>query len=163
MHVATRVRVKEKVPQLQGSNRRPTIERESLLFTVNASDNRGKADSTIAEGIGGSTTNSIKELISNEALSSNMDKSKHPKSVLIMDEVDGLLLKGVTEAVEEEAKAAGMYVHAFPLSFLAQIPSSNLSCLENITNATYFVYRPSTDSINTPISCAFSHIIILNL
>ncbi|XP_058107764.1 uncharacterized protein LOC131251202 isoform X1 [Magnolia sinica] len=99
--------------------------------------------------------------LSDEALSSNMDWSKHPKSVLIMDEVDGLLLKGVTEAVEE-AEAAGMYVHAFPLSFLAQIPSGNLSCLENITNATYFVYRPSTDSINTPISCAFSHIIILN-
>ncbi|XP_058107773.1 uncharacterized protein LOC131251202 isoform X2 [Magnolia sinica] len=43
--------------------------------------------------------------LSDEALSSNMDWSKHPKSVLIMDEVDGLLLKGVTEAVEE-AEAA---------------------------------------------------------
>ncbi|XP_058085335.1 uncharacterized protein LOC131232853 isoform X3 [Magnolia sinica] len=42
-----------------------------------------------------------------EALSSNMNWSKHPKSVLIMDEVDGLLLKGVTEAVEEEAEAVG--------------------------------------------------------
>ncbi|XP_058084970.1 replication factor C subunit 1 [Magnolia sinica] len=60
------------------------------IIEVNASDNRGKADSKIAKGIGGSTSNSIKELVSNEALSSNLDWSKHPKSVLIMDEVDGM-------------------------------------------------------------------------
>ncbi|KAG8501808.1 hypothetical protein CXB51_004680 [Gossypium anomalum] len=33
---------------------------------------------------------SIKELVSNEALGVNMDRSKHPKTVLIMDEVDGM-------------------------------------------------------------------------
>lgn len=57
---------------------------------VNASDSRGKADSKIVRGIGGSTSNSIKELISNQSLNINMDWSKHPKTVLIMDEVDGM-------------------------------------------------------------------------
>lgn len=69
-------------------------------------------------GIGGNTSNSIKELVSNESLSSNMDwlvflaessydnetwhhffsyhlltliySAKHTKSVLVMDEVDGM-------------------------------------------------------------------------
>ncbi|KAK4482758.1 hypothetical protein RD792_009926 [Penstemon davidsonii] len=57
---------------------------------VNASDNRGKADAKIEKGIGGSTSNSIKELVSNEALSLKMGRSQHPKTVLIMDEVDGM-------------------------------------------------------------------------
>lgn len=41
---------------------------------VNASDSRGKADAKISKGIGGSNANSIKELVSNEALSANMDR-----------------------------------------------------------------------------------------
>ncbi|XVF00078.1 hypothetical protein REPUB_Repub03eG0254600 [Reevesia pubescens] len=57
---------------------------------VNASDSPGKADANISKGIGGSNANSIKELVSNEALSVNMDHSKQPKTVLIMDEVDGM-------------------------------------------------------------------------
>ncbi|XWS74662.1 hypothetical protein CRYUN_Cryun01aG0017200 [Craigia yunnanensis] len=57
---------------------------------VNASDSRGKADANISKGIRGSNANSIKELVSNEALSVNMDRSKLPKTVLIMDEVDGM-------------------------------------------------------------------------
>uniref|UniRef100_A0A0D3DWL5 Replication factor C subunit 1 n=1 Tax=Brassica oleracea var. oleracea TaxID=109376 RepID=A0A0D3DWL5_BRAOL len=57
---------------------------------VNASDSRGKANSNIAKGIGGSNANSVKELVNNEAIASNIDKSKHPKTVLIMDEVDGM-------------------------------------------------------------------------
>ncbi|KMT08722.1 hypothetical protein BVRB_6g139950 [Beta vulgaris subsp. vulgaris] len=57
---------------------------------VNASDNRGKADSVIGKGIGGSTANSIKELISNKLLRDNPHRSKHPETVLIMDEVDGM-------------------------------------------------------------------------
>ncbi|KAK4482759.1 hypothetical protein RD792_009927 [Penstemon davidsonii] len=57
---------------------------------VNASDNRGKADAKIEKGIGGCTSNSIKELVSNEALSLKMGRSQHPKTVLIMDEVDGM-------------------------------------------------------------------------
>lgn len=57
---------------------------------VNASDSRGKADAKISKGIGGSNANSIKELVSNEALGAGMDRSKHPKTVLIMDEVDGM-------------------------------------------------------------------------
>lgn len=40
---------------------------------VNASDSRGKADNKIVKGIGGSTSNSIKELVSNVALSSSKD------------------------------------------------------------------------------------------
>ncbi|KAI4371444.1 hypothetical protein MLD38_019679 [Melastoma candidum] len=57
---------------------------------VNASDSRGKADSKIQKGISGSNANSVKELVSNESLGSSMDRSKHCKSVLIMDEVDGM-------------------------------------------------------------------------
>ncbi|GMN58993.1 hypothetical protein TIFTF001_028063 [Ficus carica] len=57
---------------------------------VNASDSRGKADAKIEKGIRGSNANSIKELVSNEALSANLDWTKHPKTVLIMDEVDGM-------------------------------------------------------------------------
>ncbi|KAK4712854.1 hypothetical protein R3W88_018761 [Solanum pinnatisectum] len=57
---------------------------------VNASDSRGKADSKIEKGIGGSTANSIKELVSNESLSANSGRSHHQKTVLIMDEVDGM-------------------------------------------------------------------------
>uniref|UniRef100_A0A2P2LH61 Replication factor C subunit 1 n=1 Tax=Rhizophora mucronata TaxID=61149 RepID=A0A2P2LH61_RHIMU len=57
---------------------------------VNASDSRGKADAKIYKGIGGSNANCIKELVSNEALGVDMDRSKHPKTVLIMDEVDGM-------------------------------------------------------------------------
>ena len=41
---------------------------------MNASDNRGKADSQIGKGIGGSTANSVKELISNESLGGNLDR-----------------------------------------------------------------------------------------
>lgn len=57
---------------------------------VNASDNRGKSDAKVQKGIGGSNANSIKELISNESLHFRMDQPKHPKTVLIMDEVDGM-------------------------------------------------------------------------
>ncbi|KAJ1275898.1 hypothetical protein BS78_05G171400 [Paspalum vaginatum] len=57
---------------------------------VNASDSRGKADSKIEKGVGGSTSNSIKELISNATLNYSDNRSKHPKAVLIMDEVDGM-------------------------------------------------------------------------
>ncbi|GLT50030.1 hypothetical protein SLA2020_235420 [Shorea laevis] len=57
---------------------------------VNASDTRGKADAKISKGIGGSNANSVKELVSNEALSVDMDQSRCKKNVLIMDEVDGM-------------------------------------------------------------------------
>ncbi|KAF5191114.1 Replication factor c subunit [Thalictrum thalictroides] len=57
---------------------------------VNASDTRGKADTKIVKGIGGSRANSIKELVGSGSLNVNMDLSKQPKSVLIMDEVDGM-------------------------------------------------------------------------
>ncbi|GER53079.1 replication factor C subunit 1 [Striga asiatica] len=60
------------------------------VIEVNASDSRGKADAKIEKGIGGSTSNSIKELVSNESLGLNMERSQHPKTVLIMDEVDGM-------------------------------------------------------------------------
>ncbi|KAF3341621.1 replication factor C subunit 1 isoform X1 [Carex littledalei] len=60
------------------------------VIEVNASDSRGKADSKIVKGIGGNTSNSIKELVSNSTLNYGTNSSKHPKSVLIMDEVDGM-------------------------------------------------------------------------
>ncbi|GAB2220623.1 hypothetical protein Droror1_Dr00008285 [Drosera rotundifolia] len=56
---------------------------------VNASDNHGKADAKIVRGISGSMANSVKELVSNESLSVNY-RPKHHKTVLIMDEVDGM-------------------------------------------------------------------------
>ncbi|XP_058089247.1 disease resistance RPP13-like protein 4 [Magnolia sinica] len=43
------------------------------------------------------------------------------------EEDSGLLLKGAAEE-EEEEEEAGMYAHAFPTAFLAQISSGNLSC-----------------------------------
>eukprot|EP00252_Welwitschia_mirabilis_P003820 TRINITY_DN1388_c0_g1_i1.p1 TRINITY_DN1388_c0_g1~~TRINITY_DN1388_c0_g1_i1.p1 ORF type:complete len:950 (-),score=248.13 TRINITY_DN1388_c0_g1_i1:318-3167(-) len=58
---------------------------------VNASDSRGKADSKIERGIGGSTSNSIKEMVSNESLSRRFANGfNFKKAVLIMDEVDGM-------------------------------------------------------------------------
>ncbi|KAL5065723.1 hypothetical protein RYX36_027460 [Vicia faba] len=57
---------------------------------VNASDSRGKADSKIEKGISGSNSNSIKEFVTNEALDPNMNRPKQSKTVLIMDEVDGM-------------------------------------------------------------------------
>ncbi|XP_027910745.1 replication factor C subunit 1 [Vigna unguiculata] len=57
---------------------------------VNASDSRGKADNKIEKGISGSKTNSVKELVTNESIGANMERSKLSKSVLIMDEVDGM-------------------------------------------------------------------------
>ena len=48
----------------------PVFKREYVMMTqVNASDSRGKADSKIERGMAGSTTNSIKEMVSNESLS----------------------------------------------------------------------------------------------
>ena len=40
----------------------------SLHVQVNASDSRGKADSKIRNGMGGTTANTIKEMISNTTL-----------------------------------------------------------------------------------------------
>ncbi|KAJ7519359.1 hypothetical protein O6H91_20G035600 [Diphasiastrum complanatum] len=59
---------------------------------VNASDSRGKSDSKVQKGIGGSTANTIKEMVSNESLSFKGTNwtTNHQKSVLIMDEVDGM-------------------------------------------------------------------------
>ncbi|GAB2280157.1 replication factor C subunit 1 [Dionaea muscipula] len=62
-----------------------------LAIEVNASDNRGKADAKIGKGISGSMSNSVKELVSNESMSvDDRCRSKHQKTVLIMDEVDGM-------------------------------------------------------------------------
>ena len=44
------------------------------MIQVNASDNRGKANVKIEKGIDGSTANSVKELVSNEALSVKLDR-----------------------------------------------------------------------------------------
>ncbi|GAU41667.1 hypothetical protein TSUD_272510, partial [Trifolium subterraneum] len=68
-------------------NAKDIIGNQSL---VNASDSRGKADSKIEKGISGSNANTIKELVKNETIGPNMDRSKQSKKVLIMDEVDGM-------------------------------------------------------------------------
>ncbi|KAL1557545.1 replication factor C subunit 1 [Salvia divinorum] len=57
---------------------------------VNASDSRGKADGKIERGIHGSTSNSIKELVNNQSLNLKPGSSQNVKTVLIMDEVDGM-------------------------------------------------------------------------
>ncbi|CAH1451463.1 unnamed protein product [Lactuca virosa] len=54
---------------------------------VNANDSRGKAYAKIEKGISSSTANSVKELASNQSLSVDFDRSKHPKAVLIIDVV----------------------------------------------------------------------------
>lgn len=54
---------------------------------VNANHSRGKAYAKIEKGISSSTGNSVKELVKNQSLSVDFDRSKHPKAVLIMDEV----------------------------------------------------------------------------
>ncbi|KAI9107657.1 hypothetical protein K1719_021320 [Acacia pycnantha] len=61
-----------------------------LAIEVNASDSRGKADSKIVKGISGSNANAIKELVNNESLGAQADRVKDSKTVLIMDEVDGM-------------------------------------------------------------------------
>ena len=58
---------------------------------MNASDNRGKADSQIGKGIGGSTANSVKELISNESLGGNLDRYFYFSACLSLSR-DGLVL-----------------------------------------------------------------------
>lgn len=64
-------------------------------FEVNASDSRGKADAKVGKGVGGSTANAIKEMVSNESLAIGAIGITHKnangkKAVLIMDEVDGM-------------------------------------------------------------------------
>lgn len=59
-------------------------------FEVNASDHRGKADAKVGKGIGGSTANAIKEMVSNESIALGVNSDMHRKAVLIMDEVDGM-------------------------------------------------------------------------
>ncbi|GAQ81032.1 hypothetical protein KFL_000690130 [Klebsormidium nitens] len=55
------------------------------VMEVNASDARGKADRDVQKGMGGSTSNMVKELITNRSLSGS-----GKKLALIMDEVDGM-------------------------------------------------------------------------
>lgn len=52
---------------------------------MNASDARGKADKDVGKGMGGSTSNQVKELITNRSVSGS-----GKKIALIMDEVDGM-------------------------------------------------------------------------
>ena len=56
---------------------------------VNASDARGKADSSVLKGVGGKLANSIKELSTNSAVSYDISGRKR-RLCLIMDEVDGM-------------------------------------------------------------------------
>ncbi|KAG6545470.1 hypothetical protein Mapa_013072 [Marchantia paleacea] len=57
---------------------------------VNASDSRGKSDSNVRKGMGGSTANTIKEMVNNESISFKTGKGHSQNSALIMDEVDGM-------------------------------------------------------------------------
>lgn len=59
-----------------------------VALEVNASDTRGKSDSNVKNGIGGKTSNTIKEMISNRSL--GFGSKSERKAVLIMDEVDGM-------------------------------------------------------------------------
>ena len=60
------------------------------VVEVNASDTRNKADTKYKEGIGGKTSNRMKELVTNKAISMSDGKAAGVKQVLVMDEVDGM-------------------------------------------------------------------------
>lgn len=56
---------------------------------VNASDTRSKSDASVAKGIGGKLSNSIRELTTNAAVSYDQ-AGRRRRLCLIMDEVDGM-------------------------------------------------------------------------
>jgi replication factor C subunit 1 len=58
------------------------------VVEVNASDTRNKADSKTREGIGGKTSNRIKEMVNNAAIALNCTAGR--EQLLVMDEVDGM-------------------------------------------------------------------------
>ena len=63
------------------------------VMEVNASDARGKANGDVLKGVGGSTANRVRELVTNRGLSfgkAGMGKTTEGKTLLIMDEVDGM-------------------------------------------------------------------------
>jgi replication factor C subunit 1 len=60
------------------------------VVEVNASDTRNKSDTKYKEGIGGKTSNRMKELVTNTAIGFANGKTQRGKQVLIMDEVDGM-------------------------------------------------------------------------
>ena len=55
---------------------------------VNASDTRGKSSNDIRDGVGGKSSNAVREMVTNKAMSFFGGPPK--KTVLIMDEVDGM-------------------------------------------------------------------------
>jgi replication factor C subunit 1 len=103
--------------QVQLTDQEPrdeTLERQILLprsppkqtfscLQVNASDARGKADKDVGKGMGGSTSNQVKELITNRSVSGS-----GKKIALIMDEVDGMSggdRGGVTDLIQSIQKS----------------------------------------------------------
>lgn len=75
------------------------------ITEVNASDERSKAGSNILDGVKGSTSNSLRELVTNETFRSGLlGKRNH---ALIMDEVDGMSggdrggITGVIEMIKQ--------------------------------------------------------------
>ena len=59
------------------------------VMEVNASDSRNKASKDVHTGLSGSTSNQVKELVTNRGLNF-LKTSFHKNHVLIMDEVDGM-------------------------------------------------------------------------
>ena len=74
------------------------------MVEVNASDTRNKADSKRKEGIGGKTSNRVKEMVTNSALAA--DASAGRRQLLIMDEVDGMSGAPPPRAVPLDARDA---------------------------------------------------------
>lgn len=60
-----------------------------LPVEVNASDTRNKSDAKVKAGIGGKLSNAIRELATNSAIGTG-DDGRPKRTVLIMDEVDGM-------------------------------------------------------------------------
>lgn len=58
------------------------------ITEVNASDERSKAGSNILDGVNGSMSNTLIELVTNRTLCSSQMRNK--KHILVMDEVDGM-------------------------------------------------------------------------
>ncbi|CAL6300350.1 unnamed protein product [Bathycoccus prasinos] len=59
------------------------------VMEVNASDSRNKASKDVQTGLSGSTSNQVKELVTNRGLNF-LKTTIHKNQVLIMDEVDGM-------------------------------------------------------------------------
>ena len=77
------------------------------VLEVNASDTRGKSDSSIEGGVAGKKANAIREMVTNRNMSFAGEVRVGGKQVLIMDEVDGMSGNGDRGGVKVSWGATG--------------------------------------------------------